>query len=237
VLPLKIDHVSVFLTRVAPISAALGADMPQWLGEQEQTRYVAISAPRRRAQFVAGRWWVRQCLAAEAGGSWLDYVLSAPQDQAPVLLQTPTHMSAQSLHFSISHSADWLVCAIAAQPVGVDVEDTKRQRDTDALAEQIYGDQEWAMAQTLSPNERRNQFFTSWTLKEAWIKKLPPTSELPAMTAMQFMPCSTDDAQAIVFRSDAFTLAVLPATAASLRLSSLELLGLTLESWKSVGQG
>lgn len=232
--PLKTDQVRVSLIRVSSISTKLGAGMPRWLGEQEQSRYLATSAPRRRAQFVAGRWWARQCLAASAGGSWLDYVLSAPQDQAPVVLQVPPHSKAQSLYFSLSHSADWLVCATAAKPVGVDVEDTRRQRDTDALGEWVYGDQEQAMTKAMSEQDRRRQFFALWTLKEAWIKQLPPSASPSAMTAMQFMPCSADDAQAIVLLSDAFTLAVLPATAASLRLCSPELQSLPMTTWKTV---
>lgn len=68
-------------------------------------------------------------------------------------------------HFSLSHSGDWAVCALADLPVGVDIEQW-RLLDIHRLAKRYFtpAEQEWM-------NARDEQaFFTLWTAKESLIK-------------------------------------------------------------------
>jgi phosphopantetheinyl transferase len=225
--------VRVSQTSLADASAELGAELPTWLSDPEQSRYVTMTAPRRKAQFVAGRWWARQCLASAFGGDWQDYVLSAPEGAAPTVQQAPPHaVAAQGIHLSLSHSADWLVCAVALHPVGVDVEDSTRQRDVDALGEQIYGRDERLLIQAMSAQERRHNFFALWTLKEAWIKQMPGRAD---MRAVQFLPGGLEPAQAVVLRAAAFTVAVVSTELSNLNLYGPELSCLQIDSWCIVG--
>lgn len=210
---------SLRLESVAAVHAGLSGSGLDWLSEAEQARLSAMTAPRRRAQFLAGRRLARQCLAARAGGRWQDYALSAPEDGAPQVLAAPASAGGP-WYFSLSHSGDWLACAVSPQPVGVDVECSDRARDFQALGEWMH---EPAALQDApgDPQEQQAWFYAQWTLKEAWLKHAasaaPAPAPRPSMRSARFTPCKEGGGMAMVGQGKAFTVAVYPATPATLQ--------------------
>lgn len=70
------------------------------------------------------------------------------------------------LHFNLSHSGDWALCALAERPVGCDIELVRpRRKDFPAyvLDERELG---WFRGR----GSRWEDFYTLWTLKEARVK-------------------------------------------------------------------
>lgn len=75
------------------------------------------------------------------------------------------------LDFNISHSGDWLSCAVSAgTALGVDLEDTRRERDFLRLARRFFSEPEITVLESLDGSERAERFFDLWTLKEAAVK-------------------------------------------------------------------
>lgn len=74
-----------------------------------------------------------------------------------------------NLHFNISHSGDWVVCAFSNYEVGVDIE---KIRDVDLnIARRYYNFQEYE--KIICENnrlEQNNLFYLLWTLKESYLK-------------------------------------------------------------------
>lgn len=209
--------------------SGLGLD---WFSQAERTRLSTITAPRRRSQFIAGRWLARRCLAAQAGGHWQDYALSAPDDGAPQLLAAPVP---GVWYFSLSHSGDWLACAISPQPVGVDVECSDRERDFQALNEWMHEPLALQDAPG-NPWEQQAWFYAQWTLKEAWLKQVtaanPAPMSRPSMRSARFTPCKDGDGTAMVGQGAAFTVAVYPATPATLQYEAGALRQAQWASWE-----
>ena len=204
------------LESVETVHAGLSGLGLGWLSEAEQARLSTMTATRRRAQFIAGRRLARQCLAAQAGGRWQDYALSAPDDGAPQVLVAPVP---DPWYFSLSHSGDWLACAVSPKPVGVDVECSDRARDFQALNEWMH---EPAVLRDApgDPQQLQAWFYAQWTLKEAWLKQVTcaaPAASRPSMRSARFVPCTEGDGMAMVGRSQSFTVAVYPATPATLK--------------------
>lgn len=76
-----------------------------------------------------------------------------------------------SLQFNLSHSRDWLVCAISgAASVGVDLEYCDPGRDTRKLAQRFFHPDEVAAIDACDAAERVDRFYDYWTLKEARVK-------------------------------------------------------------------
>jgi len=76
----------------------------------------------------------------------------------------------ETLYFNISHSGQWVVCAIASVQVGVDVE---RLRPVNpGLAERFFTPEEFAMLRALPEEERTSKFIELWTLKESFLKAI-----------------------------------------------------------------
>jgi 4'-phosphopantetheinyl transferase len=162
-----VGPVSLWLGRVATVAAQAAAAGQTWLSDTERTRLDTLSAPQRRAQFLAGRWGARHLMAAVHGGDALaDWCLQAPHDAPPRLSR-----GRQALHVAISHSGDHVACAISAEPVGLDLEVPRRPRDIAALCGGVCTAAEQARLRALPLAQRADHFYRMWTLKEAWLKR------------------------------------------------------------------
>jgi 4'-phosphopantetheinyl transferase len=79
--------------------------------------------------------------------------------------------SAYALDFNLSHTGDWLVCAVTAgTPVGVDLEFCNPNREVMKLARRFFRLEEVAALQVSSEAQHNDRFYDFWTLKEAAVK-------------------------------------------------------------------
>jgi 4'-phosphopantetheinyl transferase len=139
-----------------------------WLSRPEHERLARISAVKRQAQFIAGRWLARQMLAAVHGGEPSRWCISAPDSGPPKVDRTAA--DGPAVHLSLSHSSDRVGCAIATSRVGLDLEMPSRPRDFLALADVICSAQERERLRAMPLAGREAMFYQFWTLKEAWLK-------------------------------------------------------------------
>lgn len=74
----------------------------------------------------------------------------------------------KDFHFNLSHSGDWVVCAVSSKPVGIDVEKIK---DMDlSIAKRFFSREEVTDLFLKKDDEKTGYFFDLWTLKESYIK-------------------------------------------------------------------
>lgn len=151
----------------SPTSSALSI-----LSATEYERLGGITAPKRRAQFIAGRLLLRRLLEhvlPHARG----FSISA-SDQGPPRLEEQLP-GVPALHLALSHSGDWVCAAVSPLALGLDLETTEgrsRIRDWAALAELAACPAEQRdLAALTTPAEQGRFFLRLWTLKEAWFKQ------------------------------------------------------------------
>lgn len=72
------------------------------------------------------------------------------------------------LHFNLSHSGRWCVCAVSPSIVGVDVQEHRTV--SRAVAGRFYSDEEFRRLDALAGEEYEKEFFRIWSLKESYIK-------------------------------------------------------------------
>ena len=82
----------------------------------------------------------------------------------------PTFTTKDNLHFNISHSGQWVVCALASGPVGVDVE--RLRKVNSGLAERFFSPDEVATIRALPPENQTKKFIQLWALKESFLKAI-----------------------------------------------------------------
>jgi phosphopantetheinyl transferase len=155
----------VRLLALSDFSADSHADALTWLNAEERARLAAISATRRRLQFIAGHHLARCMAAAWAGGTPDEWQLQAQPGGAPMLVAPSGHAAAPSV--SLSHSGDWVGCAVADVAIGLDLESHTSARDLGALAHHVLSATELAHWRTLPTAEQPAAFYALWTLKEA----------------------------------------------------------------------
>ncbi len=70
--------------------------------------------------------------------------------------------------FNISHSGDYVICAVGKNPVGADIEKIGRVKE--AVFNRIASPLEKEVAEKLSPSERDEYYCSVWTKKESLLK-------------------------------------------------------------------
>lgn len=89
----------------------------------------------------------------------------------------PFFKGVDSFHFNISHSGDWIVCAMNDTPLGVDIE---RITPIDLqIAERFFAKEEYKNLIRQKESVRLNYFFDLWTAKESYIKAVGKGFHLP----------------------------------------------------------
>ena len=73
-----------------------------------------------------------------------------------------------SVHFNISHSGEWVVCAISNCQVGVDIEEIKSIEMK--IAKRFFTKGEYETIVSTREEERIKVFYRIWTMKESYIK-------------------------------------------------------------------
>jgi 4'-phosphopantetheinyl transferase len=76
----------------------------------------------------------------------------------------------ENFHFNVSHSVDWIVCAIDNKPLGIDIE--KIKPIDIRTAESCFSAEEYSELIKLPEVEQINHFYNIWTLKESYIKNI-----------------------------------------------------------------
>jgi 4'-phosphopantetheinyl transferase len=74
------------------------------------------------------------------------------------------------IHCSLAHSGEYVVCAAAEVPVGVDVERLRGIPPTDALVRRECTEPERRRLSAADPADRERLFVRAWTRKEALSK-------------------------------------------------------------------
>jgi 4'-phosphopantetheinyl transferase len=174
---------SAVLLRVESIrllAAQIPANSDAWLSPSEQTRLAGLPIEKRHQQYLAGHWLAR-CLLAQAVGAAPETLLLDERPDLP-----PAASSYPDWQISLSHSGDWIACALAEHALGVDIE----QRETRAA---LLKFQDLLLAQDEAPDTLDSDaLLARWVAKEAWIKQ-HHLSALPEQLRAVRLAAATSD--------------------------------------------
>ncbi|NRR29553.1 4-phosphopantetheinyl transferase [Oxalobacteraceae bacterium] len=146
----------------------LAAYLP-WLSPAEVLRHSRFMRPERQRQFLIGRVLLRMALAPVLNLAPAAIKLEERAARAPRLLSVPAKGTPPG--FSISHSGNWVACAVSAQTaIGLDIEVMDPSRDLMALASQAMDGEVCAQLQALAQQQRIPAFYQAWSEQEARFK-------------------------------------------------------------------
>jgi 4'-phosphopantetheinyl transferase len=163
------------------------ADCPfesdEWLSTTERERYAAFTVPKRRHDWLLGRWTAKRLLQAalrqETGRSvpLYDWVIRAEADGAPevsVPHQLRNLPGLDTLTLSISHSGDHALCAVSfgsgKSLLGADIERVEARDE--AFVRDFFTEAEQAQVAQASAALRPRLVTAIWSGKEAALKAL-----------------------------------------------------------------
>ncbi|WP_203573129.1 4'-phosphopantetheinyl transferase family protein [Listeria ivanovii] len=82
----------------------------------------------------------------------------------------PFNKEVPEIFFNISHSGEYVCCAISDSEVGVDIEEINPFMEIDSFKD-FFTKEEWIQVLD-EKNNSHDMFFSLWTLKESYIKKI-----------------------------------------------------------------
>ncbi|MDO3677728.1 4'-phosphopantetheinyl transferase family protein [Paenibacillus ehimensis] len=141
------------------------------VSEEKQAKAARLKQPADRCRTLVGEALARWLIGQRWGlrPSDIRYIYNA--------YGKPSLDGFPNIHFNVSHSGEWVVCAISEQPVGVDIE---RQQYIDFSWSYHYFATEEAYDLQQRPfAERLSYFYDLWTLKESFIKQRGVGLSLP----------------------------------------------------------
>jgi 4'-phosphopantetheinyl transferase len=147
------------------------------LSLEDRSRHAGFEREARREQFLLGRALLRGAMSRATGAEPGAVEITLCADGRPRVV-TP---GVSSPRFSLSHSGDWVACAVhPVAAIGLDIECMDASRDLAGIAALSFDvdEQSWLLRQpALSP-----AFYQLWTGREALIKLAgeldPPLSEM-----------------------------------------------------------
>jgi 4'-phosphopantetheinyl transferase len=139
--------------------------LPPELTIEEKARAERYKVASARQQFAT----CRACLRTLLG-----QYLRLPPHEVPIAYSgAGKPMLADllaGLHFSVSHSHELAVIAVARRPVGIDIEHLRALENPEGLVRRFFSQAEQETYLALPTNLREAGFFRGWTSKEAIIK-------------------------------------------------------------------
>lgn len=161
----------LFLVDSVNVDDAALAKSVAWLSAGEAARYRGFVRPHRQRQFLIGRTLLRMALARMLGCAPEALLFEQLAGRAPRLLKPAPGKDGTAPGFSISHSGQWVACAVSANTaLGLDIEVPDPARDIEALAEHAFDDATRARWRAAAPEQRLALFYRLWSEREARIK-------------------------------------------------------------------
>ncbi|MDZ4813768.1 MAG: hypothetical protein SGI99_14315 [Pseudomonadota bacterium] len=133
-------------------------------------------------------------LAQRHGGQAQDWILQERPSLPPIVMGHET-----TTYLSLSHSGDWVACALWDQPVGIDIEQRRPPRDALLRFQHLLlavGE----LPDTLSVDE----LLQRWVAKEAWIKRHHGSALPEHLAALNLQPVTGAEVNVRLISTAAF---------------------------------
>ncbi|MDF2694777.1 MAG: 4-phosphopantetheinyl transferase superfamily protein [Labilithrix sp.] len=160
------DGIEVWVSSSLDASPARRSSYIEWLSlEERQTHERFVSEALRDEHLITRalcRWVLSQYRPDVTPAEWRFERSEHGRPYVVGPLALPS--------FNLSHAEGFVVCAVSAFPVGVDVEPSSLGRNLLETAERVFSPSENATLAALDPASRARRAVELWTVKEAYLK-------------------------------------------------------------------
>ena len=144
--------------------------LSEQLPSDEQRRAERLQRLSDRVAFLTGRVLVRKMLSRYSAEPPRNWRFLQNSNGKPAIIRTP---GIPDFRFNLSHSAGVVAAAVSlGRDIGIDVEFVEDGLDFIYLARAEFAAAEVELLCSLLEEQRRDAFFSIWTLKEAYTKAL-----------------------------------------------------------------
>lgn len=150
---------------------------------EELERYNRIIDFNQKQQFLASKVLLKWAMSNELNVDPLMVKLSYLEHGKPVIHQCHNQ---PSLAFNLAHTFGLVVCAIGHNTqIGVDVEYLDRDFEFSEIQDFVFSTSEKGQFYMTDPALKKNLFYKTWTMKEAYLKAIGVGLKVP-MSGIEF---------------------------------------------------
>ena len=143
-------------------------DFAQVLSEDELVRARRFHFEQHRQRFIAGRGILRNILGRYLNIEPSQINFGYEPRGKPFLDESCNQIN---LKFNLSHSQNYALYVMSLNnSIGVDLECISSKTDVVSLAQRFFSPSEFAVIESVSPEQQQQLFFRYWTCKEAYLK-------------------------------------------------------------------
>ncbi len=159
--PTPTPMIKVFYSSLSELSDTRGnelySSLPQW--RKDLTDKITNAEERRRS--IAAGILLVHSLASIGIDAQTEAVTYGPHGK-------PFFSNIRDVHFSLSHSGEFVMCAVSDEDIGCDIQQISASHIS--VAKRFFTEQE--QIQVSSANDPKAEFTRLWTLKESYVKML-----------------------------------------------------------------
>lgn len=137
-------------------------DLSKCISVEKQNKNKQLYFVRDRQNTLLADLLIRMEICKRTGNKNHHLLFSSNRYQKPYCINTP------EIHYNISHSECYVVCAISDEPIGIDIELVK-EIDLN-LAQRFFTLDEYLYVSNASTELQKQLFYEIWTKKESYIK-------------------------------------------------------------------
>lgn len=133
--------------------------------DEKKTRVERMKSSKDRDSMLVGDVLARYAINRVFGVNLRDIYFHIGEYGKPEITDYP------GVFFNISHSGDFVACAVHDQPIGIDIQIIKNI-NYGRIAKRAYTKIEQELLFSVPVDSRLNQFYKIWTQKESYLKYL-----------------------------------------------------------------
>ncbi|MDW2800463.1 4'-phosphopantetheinyl transferase superfamily protein [Clostridium boliviensis] len=147
------------------INSSILNNFIQLLSQERQKKAIKYRHEIDTTRTVCGEMLLRYGLSKRSGSALPETPLQFTYNSygKPILPDYP------DIFFNISHSGDWVACAVSDSEIGIDIEQISLGMDLD-IANHYFHEKEIQLINSVTVPESYHYFFQFWTAKESYLK-------------------------------------------------------------------
>ncbi|MPM34651.1 4'-phosphopantetheinyl transferase Sfp [bioreactor metagenome] len=153
----------VYVTKIKEVSEEILEELIKFISKEKKSKLQKLKHREDKLRSLIGEILVRYVIGENTIIEVNDIIFETNIYGKPYL------RNYSDFHFNISHSGDFVICAIDNKPIGVDIEKVI-PLEYEAIANNFFTTREMNYIKRENLRNQLSKFYEIWTIKESYVK-------------------------------------------------------------------
>lgn len=153
----------IYVTKIKEVSEEILEELTRFISKEKKSKLQKLKHREDKLRSLIGEILVRYIIAENISIKSSDMIFATNIYGKPFLRDY------SDFHFNISHSGDYVLCAIDSKPIGIDIEKVV-PIEYETIAPNFLTVKEISYIKREDFKNQINKFYEIWTIKESYVK-------------------------------------------------------------------